>query len=107
MKINFNMKKIFKYVLLISLLSGNENVLETIKRKSKELKNNNSQNSLLKATDAQIVKKAIAHENAGLIDQAYFIFKQLFNENKTNSYIFNNYKNFLIRQEDWTKLINI
>ena len=107
MKINFNMKKIFKYVLLISLLSGNENVLETIKRKSKELKNNNSQNSLLKATDAQIVKKAIAHENAGLIDQAYLIFKQLFNENKTNSYIFNNYKNFLIRQEDWTELINI
>ena len=107
MKINFNMKKIFKYVLLISLLSGNENVLETIKRKSKELKNNNSQNSLLEATDAQIVKKAIAHENAGLIDQAYLIFKQLFNENKTNSYIYNNYKNFLIRQEDWTKLINI
>ena len=107
MKINFNMKKILKYVLLISLLSGNENVLETIKRKSKELKNNNSQNSLLKATDAQIVKKAIAHENAGLIDQAYLIFKQLFNENKTNSYIFNNYKNFLIRQEDWTELINI
>ena len=107
MKINFNMKKIFKYVLLISLLSGNENVLETIKRKSKELKNNNSQNSLLKATDAQIVKKAIAHENAGLIDQAYLIFKQLFNENKTNSYIYNNYKNFLIRQEDWTELINI
>ena len=35
------------------------------------------------------------------------IFKQLFNENKTNSYIFNNYKNFLIRQEDWTELINI
>ena len=107
MKINFNMKKILKYVILISLLSGNENVLETIKRKSKELKNNNSQNSLLKATDAQIVKKAIAHENAGLIDQAYLIFKQLFNENKTNSYIFNNYKNFLIRQEDWTELINI
>ena len=107
MKINFNMKKILKYVLLISLLSGNENVLETIKRKSKELKNNNSQNSLLKATDAQIVKKAIAHENAGLIDQAYLIFKQLFNENKTNSYIFNNYKNFLIRQEDWAELINI
>ena len=107
MKINFNMKKILKYVLLISLLSGNENVLETIKRKSKELKNNNSQNSLLKATDAQIVKKAIAHENAGLIDQAYLIFKQLFNENKTNSYIYNNYKNFLIRQEDWTELINI
>ena len=107
MKINFNMKKILKYVLLISLLNGNENVLETIKRKSKELKNNNSQNSLLKATDAQIVKKAIAHENAGLIDQAYLIFKQLFNENKTNSYIFNNYKNFLIRQEDWTELINI
>ena len=107
MKINFNMKKILKFVLLISLLSGNENVLETIKRKSKELKNNNSQNSLLKATDAQIVKKAIAHENAGLIDQAYLIFKQLFNENKTNSYIFNNYKNFLIRQEDWTELINI
>ena len=107
MKINFNMKKIFKYVLLISLLSGNENVLETIKRKSKELKNNNSQNSLLEATDAQIVKKAIAHENAGLIDQAYLIFKQLFNENKTNSYIYNNYKNFLIRQEDWTELINL
>ena len=107
MKINFNIKKILKYVLLISLLNGNENVLETIKRKSKELKNNNSQNSLLKATDAQIVKKAIAHENAGLIDQAYLIFKQLFNENKTNSYIFNNYKNFLIRQEDWTELINI
>ena len=46
MKINFNIKKILKYVLLISLLNGNENVLETIKRKSKELKNNNSQNSL-------------------------------------------------------------
>ena len=107
MKINFDIKIILKYVILISFLSANENVLETIKRKSKEIKNNNSQSSLLQATDAQIVKKAISHENAGLIDEAHLIFKQLFNENKTNSYIYNNYKNFLIRQEDWTQLINI
>ena len=60
MKINFDIKNILKYVLLISFLSGNENVLETIKRKSKEIKNNNSQSSLLHATDAQIVKKAIS-----------------------------------------------
>ena len=107
MKINFDIKVILKYVILISFLSADENVLETIKRKSKEIKNNNSQSSLLQATDAQIVKKAISHENAGLIDQAHLIFKQLFNENKTNSYIYNNYKNFLIRQEDWSELINI
>ena len=107
MKINLDIKIILKYVLLISFLSGNENVLETIKRKSKEIKKNNSQSSLLQATDAQIVKKAISHENAGLIDQAHLIFKQLFDENKTNSYIYNNYKNFLIRQEDWSELINI
>ena len=107
MKINFDIKIILKYVILISFLSANENVLETIKRKSKEIKNNNSQSSLLQATDAQIVKKAISHENAGLIDEAHLIFKQLFNENKTNSYIYNNYKNFLIRQEDWSQLINI
>lgn len=107
MKINFDIRIILKYVILISFLSANENVLETIKRKSKEIKNNNSQSSLLQATDAQIVKKAISHENAGLIDEAHLIFKQLFNENKTNSYIYNNYKNFLIRQEDWSQLINI
>ena len=107
MKINFVIKIILKYVLLISFLNANENVLETIKRKSKEIKNSNSQNSLLQATDAQIIKKAISHESAGLIDQAHLIFKQLFNENKTNSYIYNNYKNFLIRHEDWPELINI
>ena len=106
-KINFDIKIILKYVILISFLSANENVLETIKRKSKEIKKNNSQSSLLQATDAQIVKKAISHEKSGLIDEAHLIFKQLFNENKTNSYIYNNYKNFLIRQEDWTQLINI
>jgi len=107
MKINFVIKIILKYVILISFLCANENVLETIKRKSKEIKNNNSQSSLLQATDAQIVKKAISHENAGLIDEAHLIFKQLFEDNKTNSYIYNNYKNFLIRQEDWSQLINI
>ena len=107
MKINFDIKIISKYVILISFLCANENVLETIKRKSKEIKNNNSQSSLLQATDAQIVKKAISHENAGLIDEAHLIFKQLFEDNKTNSYIYNNYKNFLIRQEDWSQLINI
>ena len=107
MKINFDIKIILKYVILISFLCANENVLETIKRKSKEIKNNNSQSSLLQATDAQIVKKAISHENAGLIDEAHLIFKQLFEDNKTNSYIYNNYKNFLIRQEDWSQLINI
>ena len=107
MKINFDIQIILKYVILISFLIANENVLETIKRKSKEIKNNSSQSSLLQATDAQIVKKAISHENAGLIDQAHLIFKQLFNENKSNSYIYNNYKNFLIRQEDWSELINI
>ena len=79
MKINFDIKIILKYVILISFLSANENVLETIKRKSKEIKKNNSQSSLLQATDAQIVKKAISHENAGLIDEAHLIFKQLFN----------------------------
>ena len=53
------------------------------------------------------VKRAISHENAGLVDQARLIFEQIFNKKKSSNYIFSNYKNFLIRQEDWGKLIEI
>ena len=79
MKINFDIKIILKYVLLISFLSGNENILETIKRKSKEIKKNNSQSSLLQATDAQIVKKAISHETIkDCFRECYMIYWRIF-----------------------------
>jgi len=92
------------YAHLILLTNLNANVLEDIKEKKKEIK---EEISLFKASDGQDVRRAISHENAGLVDQARLIFEQIFNAKKSSSYIFSNYKNFLIRREDWGKLIEI
>ena len=95
------------YFLLVAPIGASENVLESIKNKGREIRGVNSQANVFQATDAQNVKRAISHENAGLKDQAYLIFEQIFLEKKSSSYIFSNYKNFLIRQEDWSLLIDI
>ena len=95
------------YLNLFSSLNGDENILENIKKKSNEIRTANEHSSVFQATDGQNVKRAISHENAGLTDEARLIFEQIFNEKKTSSYIFSNYKNFLKRQEDWKKLIEI
>ena len=65
-------------VLLISSICASENILESIKNKGKEIRSINSQENLSQATDAQNVKRAISHENAGLKDEAYLIFQQIF-----------------------------
>jgi len=85
----------------------NANALEGIKTKNKEIKNINREISLFEATDGQNIKRAISHENAGLTNQARLIFEQIFNAKKSSSYIFSNYKRFLVRQEDWEKLIEV
>ena len=95
------------YLNLLSSLSADDNVLENIKKKSNEMRSVNDRTLLFQATDGQNIKRAISHENAGLTNEARLIFEQIFNEKKSSSYIFSNYKNFLIRQEDWGKLIEI
>ena len=95
------------FLFILTSLNASDNVLENIKKKGNEIRNINSEATVFQATDAQNVKRAVSHENAGLIDEASLIFQQIFDEKKSSSYIFSNYKNFLIRQEKWQHLIRI
>jgi len=86
------------YLLLLSFnLFSQINVLEHIKKTSKKMNTEEHRN----------INRAKSHEHAGLNEEAHLIYKQIFNNNPGNQYIFSSYKSFLKKQENWDLLIEV
>ena len=91
------MNKIIYLLLIASNLFAQINVLDHIMKASNKMSTEEHRN----------LSRAKSHEHAGLYEEAYLIYEQLFNKNSKNQHIFSSYKSFLKKQSDWDTLIEI